>query len=452
MSNQRHSIIVIALVVTSIFLALPAYAQWSEPSAAPPGGTVAAPINVSSNSQTKSGSLTINPGNFYLGQSAGTSKFCLNADPVGDINNTAKCIADWADIGGVGKFVRLNPQTPIPYDTGFVSLNGSTGGQYTFEVTAPTVNNQFTAGLLARDTTGFSATSYAVYAYTNNTNASSAAIYAQADTSNTYAGYFRGKVAIFGPLNVEGNIQLNSGDVLVGTVQNPGQICLYGGGAEDCIDDWGEVVARLNGELWTEQQITAGVYNTWLLNSQSNVAIGGNGTDKQTEFFFNVSSGGKFALGLPTASAPQALTCQDGVCNGSETSASCPQDCKDAPPDLPGNIKNLAATRNGTGNNLITWQNPANTTFSGVLLVRSIGAQPSLPPTDGAAYGNCQTLGNGIIVKITSGSSTLFADDATSCSPPVSGVSYYYRGFAYNSIPKYADGVPAGANANVTTQ
>lgn len=446
----RLSVFIAAIV--GAVIVVPAQAQWAEPSGTPPGGSVAAPINISNNTQTKAGSFTINPGNFYLGQSGGSSKFCLNADPVADINNTAKCISDWADIGGVGKFVRLNPSSPDS-DTGFVSVVGVSNGQYAFKAVAPTANNQYTAGVLAQDTTGFSGTSYAVYAYAGTSN--SKAVYAQSDNSQSYAGYFRGLVGIYGTLTVQqGNINLDAGDVLVGTVSNPTQICLYGSGAEDCIDSWQDVVDKLNGELWTEEQIAAGVYNTYLTQTQSNLAIGGNGYDRQTEFFFNVSSGGKFALGLPTASSPISFTCGDGVCNGVETSATCVADCPAGipQPDVPGNIRSLTASSLGVGRNRLTWQNPSNGTFAGVVFVRAIGAQPSLPPSDGSAYANCQTLGNGIVIKITSGSTNFLDDDSASCSPPVSGVTYYYRGFAYNSIPKYADGVPTGANTNFKTQ
>lgn len=469
-NRVQHAAIVAAAVFiitagAAVALKQTALAQWSEPTGAPPGGTVAAPINISANAQTKAGDLTINPGNLFVGQGGGSSKFCLNADPVADINDASKCIAAWSDIGGVGKFVRLNPTSP-GNDTGYVYLSGGLlTGDSTLQVVAPTANNQITAGILAFDSRGFSGRSYAIYA--QSSASVGGALYAQSDNANTYAGYFFGRVGVFGDARIsQGSLTLDAGDVFVGTVANPTMICLYGTGQEDCIDSWFDIVARLGGELWTELAVSPGVFHTFLTETNSNLAIGGIGYERTlatpqtyaTEFFFNVSSGGKFALGLPTTLAPASFTCGDGACNGGELPATCVVDCPAGPipqPDRPGNILSLLAQQNGSGNNKLTWQQPSNTGLVGVMLVRSAGSPPSTIPTDGQVYTSCNTLGNATVIRIASPANTTVLDSSASCSPPVSGTTYYYRVFAYNNFNnfrKYADGIPAGANASVQTQ
>lgn len=57
------SIVAIGLVVG---LSIQFVQAWTEPSVAPPGGNVGAPINTSATAQTKSGILTVNPANFLV--------------------------------------------------------------------------------------------------------------------------------------------------------------------------------------------------------------------------------------------------------------------------------------------------------------------------------------------------------------------------------------------------
>jgi hypothetical protein len=88
----------------------------------------------------------------------------------------------------------------------------------------------------------YQANSYAVYGSS-----------ALASANGSYAGYFGGAVGIEGDVSIErGNLNLEFGDVYVGDIANPTQICLYGSGTEKCIDSWGDVANNLS-FAWTEE-------------------------------------------------------------------------------------------------------------------------------------------------------------------------------------------------------
>ena len=58
---------VAATIVTTVAISVVVFAQWTEPTQAPPGGNVATPINVSATAQTKTGSIGANAGFFVDG-------------------------------------------------------------------------------------------------------------------------------------------------------------------------------------------------------------------------------------------------------------------------------------------------------------------------------------------------------------------------------------------------
>jgi hypothetical protein len=179
------------------------------------------------------------------------------------------------------------------------------------------------------------------------------------------------------------------------------------------------------------------------------VAIGGTGYDKNTKFFFNVGSGGQFALGLPQ-STPLTFTCGDGVCNGVESFDSadvnyCAVDCPAIVPGTPGNVTGLSATAlSGLIINL-NWNNPGDSNYSDTLIVRRAGAAPIFIPTNGTSYNKFEDLGNNTYVVESTSGGTSYPDNWNL----VAGVRYYYQAFAFSTEVKYSDGQNAGASADV---
>ncbi|MFH0951761.1 MAG: hypothetical protein V1838_01080 [Patescibacteria group bacterium] len=446
--------IITLIVLVGLLINGPVQAAWSEPTTdAPPGGTMASPINISGTAQTKAGSLIIDPGLLVVG-TTGSSYFCLNGT---DINDKSVCISAWSEIGGEGKYVRLNPPSADP-DNGYVRVVNTdiaTTENYAIYGEAPAAYTSYTAGVFGYGTYGYFGQSYGVYGL--GLGDYGIGIYGESGVASSYAGYYSGRVRIEGPLSVEyGNVSLEAGDALIGNNDNPGQICLYGTGSQDCIDDWGDVVAHLGSELWTEDPAN----NTYLTELDSNLAIGGTGYEPaggyQTEFFFNVGDGGKFALGIPPAGSTITFTCGDGACNYTgEDNISCPQDCPASIPEvpIPGNVKSLTAEAYA-GGIALKWLYPANESLGGAIAVRSVGAQPNTRPTDYSIPPNCTTyLGNGqVIANITNLSQPLFDDTGACIGSLSSGTEYFYRIFTYNTSFKFADGATNGANASATAQ
>lgn len=119
------------------------------------------------------------------------------------------------------------------------------------------------------------------------------------------------------------------------------------------------------------------------------------------------------------------------------------------PPDdtsSPEPVTNLAAADATTRINL-TWLNPTNADFAGVLVLRLAGAPPVATPTNGTAYTPGATLGNATVVysgpatNTTPGAASAWTD---SVLPPAG--HFYYAVFAFDAAGNYA----TGANADTT--
>lgn len=77
----------VAIVGIALGLALQFVRAWTEPSAAPPGGNLGAPINTSAAAQTKAGGITA--GTLTAATVTGTTQFCLGTS----------CITSWPSGG-----------------------------------------------------------------------------------------------------------------------------------------------------------------------------------------------------------------------------------------------------------------------------------------------------------------------------------------------------------------
>jgi endosialidase-like protein len=114
---NRHTTSVIATTAAILFMPILALAQsWSAAPASPPSNNAAAPINVSSATQAKTGSLSVG-GTFYSAQGIGIG--VSPYDTNGSVNalkyciNSANCITSWPAVGGGGTVTQVNSGTGL---------------------------------------------------------------------------------------------------------------------------------------------------------------------------------------------------------------------------------------------------------------------------------------------------------------------------------------------------
>jgi hypothetical protein len=97
----------------------------------------------------------------------------------------------------------------------------------------------------------------------------------------------------------------------------------------------------------------------------------------------------------------------------------------------PGDISGLVANASG-GQITLSWTNPPGNTREGTRIVRKTGSYPA-------------TITDGTTIYQGNGSS--FTDTSVT-----SGVTYYYKGFSYDSSRNYGPGTSSGARASATAQ
>jgi hypothetical protein len=295
---------------------------WTEPTAAPPGGNVKAPINISPTAQVKIGPLTLgvdsaNPGLLRLYPTGSLINGCAEGQ-----------LAYWS---GLGLF----------YCNAGASWNSlkTAGGFELFN------NNQIGWGYLKND--DYPEVEYAIKAvgynqdgdlpyYTGIEGAASwndptnYGIYGtDVGFNNAYAGYFQGNVGVSKSTGGETKFQVGSN-----STTDQVSLCLNDSG---CITTW----PLGGGSFWTQNNT-----DTYLTKIDKNLALGG--SDQNNSAFYvnvanNIDNNVKTFIGQPEdlAQAPSGLPvsffCGDGACRTAppiENNTNCSIDC---PPDITSN-------------------------------------------------------------------------------------------------------------------
>ena len=399
--NRRY--ILIAALVLGACIVGPAQAlQYIEPTS-PLGGTSAAPLNGSSSTQRKLGSLII-------GSGSSPSSLCLNTDTVS--SDPSVCITSWSQLHG--NFVTLS-QTAIP-----ISQQLSD-----YKVSSTQTSDIGFARIQADPT---KSQYYSLILEANGSGAQSAtALYASdGGLSTNYAAQFNGSVYL--------------GD---GTSGSAKKFCLNGAFALDtntssatygkgCISSWSQLAAFVPSQnfvfLQTPNQTPTPQYGNIAINGSAIMAT-------------DTTAG--VVIGAPVAGTSVTVTCGDGLCNGSESGVAgnanyCAVDCDRIPP---GNIvlgtPNLDTT---IGRVIFTWTNPSDADFAGVRIIRTIGT-PATGPTQ-----TTQTGANAVytVTKNQTPNNQLTSSGLSS------GTIYYFSFYAYDATGNYASGVVQGISTNGT--
>lgn len=257
------SIVAVALFFAAGFLAdaQPVSAAWTEPAAAPPGGNVAAPLNVSNAPQTKAGTLTLQGG--LTTTAVGTRNLTIDSTAT-DATAAGKITAG---VGGTGSQSTVSGTAPS-ISAGLYGVSSSTGD----------VGLQI--GLLGK--AGYdSPTSVGVYGWDGTANGNAA---------SAYAGYFLGRVNVTGSL-------------------------CFGDGS--CQNSWSDV----GGESLLEEFPSD---NTYLKNTSSNLALGGKGNDAPFFFDVRRggNEGGLYVEQSVIIGKPQAPGAGDNICTPGEDCSS----------------------------------------------------------------------------------------------------------------------------------
>ncbi len=109
----------------------------------------------------------------------------------------------------------------------------------------------------------------------------------------------------------------------------------------------------------------------------------------------------------------------------------------------PADVTNLTATP-GDSQVELTWTNPSDPDFAGLLVVRSVSTI-SWEPVDGTTYSDEQQVTTGVVVKYKA-SGVGYPDTEL-----INETKYYYRIYTYDYVPNYSSGVSASATPGDTT-
>lgn len=317
------------LLVFSFFLSFSASAvsAYTEPLTNPPQyDTAVVPeiINVSGSAtvyQQKTGNLLVGPTDSTkcgiavpngTNDNSGCAKFCLNpmmavgfyTDTSDTTGSPPNCITSWADLAvDTSGFLKLfestgtlppftNGSSPNMPEAGYIAWQAKPSGTSYDDIQAgqPYNNNaqlfSFIAEAPAETSPPYSGT------------IPPAAIRAEGDASNYYAGQFLGTLGVVGWGGAQPRLCLNDQD--------------SGGGS--CISRWSDLAAFSDLQIVPLQDLRAPQH----FLSQGHTAASGT---------LYVQS---LVAGEPLLTTPVGYSCGDGICNGGEYSESinyCPADC-----------------------------------------------------------------------------------------------------------------------------
>ncbi len=265
-------------MVALFFIGEQVSAAWTEPGEAPPGGNVAAPLNVLNIPQTKQGELSV--------------------------------------VAPVGSTFSLRGVAP---DLGETASNTTTAGVYG-EGELATASNTSTGvyGVSARGANG-GGTQIGLLGVAGDDSAYSFGVYGWdgwlpgPGSSNAYAGYFRGRVAIEGDVTITDDVDTQG--VTEGKL-SPTSLCLGG----VCKSAWEDATG--GSSLFTESPPN----NTYLSNTQSNLALGGT-SDTNASFFFGVNPGVLYAKDSVIIGEPPTAVSGDSICSADEPDGCASPDC-----------------------------------------------------------------------------------------------------------------------------
>ncbi len=440
--KRSHSIVELIATTMFVLIGQTSVAQ-TLPSSPPPGGLTAPPINLSANTQQKTGSVIIgglNVSTCANGSQATCAALCLNASSSTDATN---CIKTWTDIVtiGSGAYVQLQAAaTPTFGRIGYARLKGnsSQANPYTFHF-------------------GFNAAPAPT--------ALASGLYADAVTSDNYAGYFDGTIDIESPTQLApgaGKICLNglqvAGSLTTGVCSNnantscalpsAGNTC---GTGNTCVTDGKYCISS-----WSDIQQSA-LSNKLTLQPQGATVSPEAGHVNVSQAF----NAGSFSIGTPLnlpasgACGSMPCSCGDGICQANETAVAganyCPVDCNTV------NILTGFSTTPIGGipgqnwmNITTTWQSQKTATINGdnnkvyVLIVRSTNQNFSFTPQDGTLYSvggdsDFAVAYAGFVTNVVGGTTFSKADVGNGL---VSGTTFYYRAYEGNNFPRYT---PASA-------
>ncbi|MFH1366941.1 MAG: fibronectin type III domain-containing protein [Patescibacteria group bacterium] len=319
--------LIFCLFLGGFFVFGPEARAWTEPTAAPPGGNVAAPINVSATTQTKIGTLNIgsggtlgiiklNPGTLTANPCE-TGQVAYNSadNTVYYCKNTA-----WTSLaaGAAGDYVVLDLE-----NAGWTTLKPTDDSGSRFAVSGyapPTLSSGRTTGIFgttASLVTGGTQT-YGVWGQAVCNDNRCSGIYGSALGDDSYAGYFYG------------DVRIENGGLWLGGVFR---------------DTW---PTSGSGGYWSQNNV-----DTYVTNLSSNLAVGGT-SSADAKFYVKATNKGSVIIGQPgdlEKKPPDTIyTCGDGACNNNETNATCTQDCPPTFTSPPGitvtNIKETSAVIN----------------------------------------------------------------------------------------------------------
>lgn len=258
---------------------------FTEPTQAPPGGAVSAPLNTSNATQTKSGRLIIQGGlevqpEIRIGSVGANNALCLN-----DPGDGSQCITSWTQVvpSNAVTLWSINTPTSLPWitsgtlknaDLGYAAIQARSDQAWALagQAADPTATTPLSFGVYGLSAPGGTTASYAVYGLARKTN--DVAIFGgpAAGVSGHFAGLFSGRTVVFGNFGVNQIAPAAAAVINANGASNAG-------GANDALGVYGLSATSV---LYAEQQGTgfAG-YFSGRVSIQGNLEVGAAGQSRQ---------------------------------------------------------------------------------------------------------------------------------------------------------------------------